>query len=593
MTHAVSLLLVILALSVIFLAAAPAPALFDPASRFRTIVLAEADSGYILEHTIADVDEDGRFELVVSRAEWPFIPPETTGEIVVYEVGPDSTLVQELLIPLPAGRPSSSGWISPHVLDLDGDGVLDIAAWWRKNNGQGILDVAYGRVAGGYTVVSYPTPDTDSGYRMALADIDADGLADVLTTNGGFSAPGTLFVLFNSSDPADRFTTYLSYAMGSDATGVFVEDIDQDGRVDAAVTTHDTGPIGGRVLFFPGPTALDFVPGDGSRSSSIGFGDVDLDGRTDLVMNAAIPHSARDYLWIYRQTAARAFAAPVQWPTTGNRPKMPKFADFDGDGLTEMVVSVTEDRLFNFFARDASGVLDDTPLVLSTAELSAVDHGRGTNPNALTIGDLDNDGDQDIVFGLLGLVLVQNVDDLDGDGYFDYEDCDDADPTVNPGAFETCDGIDNNCDGETDEGFDEDGDGVADCFDNCPAVPNDQNDSDADGAGDACDPCPFDADDDDDGVCGDVDLCAGTSIPEAVVPSLRLGTNRWALVDGDDVFDTSNSNGSGPGLAFTITETAGCSCEQIIAAQDLGRGHVKFGCSISAIRDWFEAISNY
>ncbi len=41
--------------------------------------------------------------------------------------------------------------------------------------------------------------------------------------------------------------------------------------------------------------------------------------------------------------------------------------------------------------------------------------------------------------------------DADGDGYFAFEDCDDNDPLVNPGAVEVFDGIDNNCNGEIDE----------------------------------------------------------------------------------------------------------------------------------------------
>ncbi len=58
--------------------------------------------------------------------------------------------------------------------------------------------------------------------------------------------------------------------------------------------------------------------------------------------------------------------------------------------------------------------------------------------------------------------------DADGDGYLASEDCDDADATTNPGATEICDGIDNDCDDEVDEGVrdtwyaDADGDGYGD-----------------------------------------------------------------------------------------------------------------------------------
>lgn len=53
------------------------------------------------------------------------------------------------------------------------------------------------------------------------------------------------------------------------------------------------------------------------------------------------------------------------------------------------------------------------------------------------------------------------VGDIDGDGYPD--DCDDLNADVAPGTEEVCDSIDNDCDGQLDEGFDGDGDGYTTC----------------------------------------------------------------------------------------------------------------------------------
>ncbi|MEC7985979.1 MAG: putative metal-binding motif-containing protein [Myxococcota bacterium] len=58
--------------------------------------------------------------------------------------------------------------------------------------------------------------------------------------------------------------------------------------------------------------------------------------------------------------------------------------------------------------------------------------------------------------------------DNDADGFPSTEDCDDTNSLINPGAVEVCDGVDNNCDGNIDEGvgstfyIDTDGDGFGD-----------------------------------------------------------------------------------------------------------------------------------
>ena len=63
-------------------------------------------------------------------------------------------------------------------------------------------------------------------------------------------------------------------------------------------------------------------------------------------------------------------------------------------------------------------------------------------------------------------VPLNSLPDLDGDGFCALTDCNDADPTINIYAAELCDGIDNDCDGLVDEGFetyaDSDGDGFGD-----------------------------------------------------------------------------------------------------------------------------------
>jgi len=55
----------------------------------------------------------------------------------------------------------------------------------------------------------------------------------------------------------------------------------------------------------------------------------------------------------------------------------------------------------------------------------------------------------------------------DGNGAWESTDCNDTDPDIHPGALETCDGWDNDCDPATDEGVDTDQDGWTDCMGDC------------------------------------------------------------------------------------------------------------------------------
>ena len=115
------------------------------------------------------------------------------------------------------------------------------------------------------------------------------------------------------------------------------------------------------------------------------------------------------------------------------------------------------------------------------------DADAGIYPGALEVCDgIDNDCDRDVDDSAID--ADEYYSDADGDGFGDAStevsacdapeahvrdatDCDDADPSVHPDAEEFCDGLDNDCDGSTDEASafdasvwytDGDGDGFGD-----------------------------------------------------------------------------------------------------------------------------------
>jgi hypothetical protein len=151
------------------------------------------------------------------------------------------------------------------------------------------------------------------------------------------------------------------------------------------------------------------------------------------------------------------------------------------------------------------------------------------NPDAdETCDGVDEDCDGEIDNGATD--LHDTWPDADGDGFGDAVgevlsecttgegrvenggDCDDADASVNPGATELCDDIDQDCDGDPLDGLDSDGDGIGDCDDveECDGVDND-GDGEID-EGDAIDRSTWYSDVDEDGYGDDLSTtlsCSG------------------------------------------------------------------------------------
>jgi hypothetical protein len=141
---------------------------------------------------------------------------------------------------------------------------------------------------------------------------------------------------------------------------------------------------------------------------------------------------------------------------------------------------------------------------------------------------------------------------------------------------------------------DTDGDGVLDGDDFCPdtafddivdevGCSNAQVDADSDGV------CDIDAASGGPAMCAGIDQCPGTVIPEAV-PTAKLGWYRWTLDNPDGTFTQRRRRNWGPSYNFTVQDTRGCSCEQIIDEigyrgwfRDINR---QYGCSTWIILRW-------
>ena len=236
-------------------------------------------------------------------------------------------------------------------------------------------------------------------HNIAIGDIDGDGKPDLVVTN---SSSNTVSVYRNISDSGSittsSFDTPVNFTTGSSPQGVALGDIDGDGKLDLVVTNYYSNTvsvfrntsISGFITTSSFATNVDFTTG--SYPQDVALGDIDGDGKTDLV----VTNYGSNTVSVYRNTSTSgsittsSFATPVDF-TTGYNPYSVAIGDIDGDGKPDLAVTNYSDNTVSIY-RNTS-----TPGSITTSSLAtSINFTTGTNPYSVAIGDIDGDGKPDL-----------------------------------------------------------------------------------------------------------------------------------------------------------------------------------------------------
>jgi hypothetical protein len=225
------------------------------------------------------------------------------------------------------------------LLDVNGDGILDAVVGAQDDNtlylhlGQGAAGVGNGTFGAASPLATLPFSPTG----IAVADFDDDGLLDLGVAGGG-SSLALLMGQGTAGVPNGTFAAPVSVATGASTRGILAYDFNADGITDLAVSG-----AGVRLLYGNGTGGK----GDGTFTLGPNYG---------------------------------ASSTPNHLAT----------ADFNGDGIADLVVCNTGSTTLNVYLGNSSGGVPDGTFSAGTSVPA------GTGPNTAAIGDWDQDGRADI-----------------------------------------------------------------------------------------------------------------------------------------------------------------------------------------------------
>ena len=263
--------------------------------------------------------------------------------------------------------------------DVDGDGDLDLVQGGQQ--GLSLFPNLGGTFA---STAAWTAPEANTS-SVALGDVNGDGRLDVAC--GRTSAAAALY-LGNGT----MFASSAAWRGPVEATRcVALGDVNGDGRLDL-VRGNDAG---GSTLYLGSGSTFASTPswtGPAENTKSVALADVDGDGDLDLVRGNFNQGST-----LYRNTGVTLAGTPA-WTGPPELTTCVALVDVDLDGDLDLIRGNTQ----------ANNVLGSTLSLNSggTFEINPVWTGPTEPTASLALGDVDGDGDPDLVLGNAPTTLV-------------------------------------------------------------------------------------------------------------------------------------------------------------------------------------------